>query len=90
MLPLNRCNKYELDFSKPTKSNSVVIGNRTIIINKKDKDGLSVKCYVAWDYKSKIQLAFSDDKDKLILFLLGKESDIEEIFNEKGLFSYGS
>ena len=86
MVKLDNCIKYELDFSKPTRSNSVVIGDRVIMIMKRDELGKTIKFFIAYDYKTKRILAWNNDKDKLIKFLVDRESDIRVTFGERGLF----
>lgn len=64
--------KFEGDFPKLSKSNSVVIGN-SIIYFKKVKG-----VYVAWDYKTKIKIVATDSKERLLTWLRYKEKEIEE------------
>lgn len=69
MNEVSSCEKYEPKIKKLTKANSLVINERVIYICKKDHTGKASKLFVAYDYETKIQLAFNKDKDILIEFL---------------------
>ena len=60
------CNVYEGSFSKLTRANSFIASGRIIIVLKKQHDGKPSDCYVAYDYKTKKQLTFHWEKDRLI------------------------
>lgn len=75
-------NIYQLEFSKPTRSNSIVIHDRVIMLMKKDYEGKSAKIYIAYDYKTKKQLTFHFDKDKLIEVLNRVSQDKWDLLND--------
>ena len=64
--------KFEGNFPKLSKSNSVVVG-KNIIYFKKIKS-----VYVCWDYKTKIKIIATNDKERLMSWLHSKEKEIEE------------
>ena len=64
--------KFEGNFPKLSKSNSVVVGNN-IIYFKKVKG-----VYVAWDYKTRIKIVATDSKERLLSWLQSKDIEIEE------------
>lgn len=60
------CNIYHLEFSKPTRANSIVIRDRVIMLLKKDYEGNPSKVYCAYDYKTKQYLTFGHTKEECI------------------------
>jgi len=78
--------KYKPDIGKLTKANSTVADGRVIYIVKKDSEGKSGKFipYVAYDYKTRVQLTFDFDKSKLIE-RLNKLNITERIENDKSI-----
>ena len=71
-------NIYQQEFSKLTRVNSCIIGERIIVILKKDSEGKACSVYVAYDYKTKKQLLFDFDKE----ILINKLKSLEGRFNE--------
>ena len=70
MIPIEDCFRYQPDIKRLTKSNSFIHNGRVIYLVKKDHEGKAMKNhFVAYDYKTKIQLAFMTNKDKLIEFI---------------------
>lgn len=59
--------------------NSIVINGRIIYITKSDNEGKASLFYVAFDYKTRVQLGFNSDKDFLIEYL--KKQDLK-VLNE--------
>ena len=72
MIELNKCFKYSQPISKLTKANSILVDERVIYIVKKDHTGKACGLYIAYDYETKIQLAFNKKKDELIEYLKSK------------------
>ena len=72
ILAIEDCFVYELEFSKLTKANSVVIDNRIVYIVKKDYRGSASPFFTAYDYTTKVQILFNKDKKKLIEILKTK------------------
>jgi hypothetical protein len=66
------CFKYEPPIKRLTKSNCITADSRVIYIVKKDYKGNASKLYIAYDYVTKIQIAFHKDKEFLIKFLQNK------------------
>lgn len=69
MRPLRDCLKYQPEIKRLTKSNSTLIDGRVVYVTKKDNEGKSIKIYMAYDYKTRIQLGGHSDKEFLIDFL---------------------
>lgn len=82
MIPLDKCYEYEPPITRLTKANSTTVGSRVIYIVKKGNDGKAMKVYSAYDYKTKKLIASNWDKPFLIQFLLDREKEIKETFNE--------
>ena len=61
--------RYEPSIKRLTKANSNIINNRVIYIVKQNCLGNNIKMFMAYDYKTKIQLYGHFDKDSLIEFL---------------------
>lgn len=80
MKSLDECFKYEPEIKRLTKANSLLVGTRVIYIVKKNHKGQANRFYIAYDYKTKVQLAFNTDKEALKEFLLFMEEDIERVF----------
>jgi hypothetical protein len=76
MYSKEQCFKYSGDIKKLTKANSTIVGNRVIYIVKKDHEQKTSKLYIAYDYKTKIQLAYNSEKDKLIEYLNKRKEDL--------------
>ena len=73
MVELTDCFKYELPIKKLTKSNSIMVDDRVIYIVKKDHTGKASRFFFAYDYLTKIQLHFKDNKQELV-DVLSKEN----------------
>lgn len=58
-----------------------MVGKRVVYMVKKTHEGKPSRFYIAYDFKTGIQLCFSEDKECLKEFLLSKEEDIENIFS---------
>lgn len=80
MIPLKDCFRYEPEIKRLTKSNSFIHQGRVIYIVKKENTGKAFGLYVAYDYKTKVQLAFHKNKDDLIDFI--KRQDLGVLDNE--------
>jgi len=66
---ISLCSSASFSFGKVTKANSFIINNRIIYVTKKDSTGNQCSLYIAFDYKSGIQLGFSSSKEKLCKML---------------------
>lgn len=64
---------------KLSKSNSVIVGDRIIYISKKNHKGKITGMYIAFDYETKIQIAFHKDKDELINYLKSRDKDLKDV-----------
>ena len=69
MNKLEDCFRIKKNFPNLSKANSAVCNGRVIYIIKEDHAGKSSDFFFAYDYETKIQLHFHEDKDKLIEFL---------------------
>lgn len=76
------CNIYQGTFSKLTKANSALVNGRVIVILKKQYDGKASDCYIAYDYKTKKQLTYHFEKDKLIEVLNRVSKDKWDLLND--------
>lgn len=79
MIPIDKCFRYEPEIKRLTKASSCIASGRVIYIAKKDYTGKASKLYVAYDYKTKIQLAFNTNKDKLIEYIQEKDLSVLDI-----------
>lgn len=95
MKQIDECYKFQADFPKATKGNSAIIGGRLLMIIKKTHDDSKFyvarrkvngkiktkthSLYIAYDYKTKTQLMFHEDKDQLVEYLKTREDDLKEI-----------
>lgn len=79
MIALSNCFKYEPKISRLTSANSIIVGSRVIYITKKDHTGKTTSSFIAYDYETKIQLAWHKNKDDLIAYLNKKEKEINEL-----------
>ena len=75
MIPLSKCFRYEPEIKRLTKANSIAVNGRVLYIVKKFYNGDASRLYACYDYKTKIQLAFHEDKDMLIEFM--KKQDLK-------------
>lgn len=75
MIPIESCYRYTGIITKLTKTNSFIHNGRVIYIAKKDHEGKPYGLYIAYDYKTKIQLAFGKTKDFVIEFI--KKQDLK-------------
>lgn len=64
--------KFEGNFPKLSKSNSIAIGSSIVYIKK-----VGV-VYVAWDYKKKVKLVSTDSKERLIEYLEKNKTEMEK------------
>ena len=64
--------KFEGDFPKLSKSNSLAVGSSIIYIKKIGKS------YIAWDYKTRIKVVATDSKERLIDYLNINKNKLEE------------
>lgn len=64
---------------KLSKPNSVIVGDRIIYISKKNHKGKTTGMYIAFDYETKIQIAFHKDKDELINYLKSIDKDLKDV-----------
>lgn len=74
MIALSKAKRYEPEIKRLTKSNSLAIQDRIIYIAKKDYQGKAVKIFVAYDYKTKVQLYANFSKELIVDYL--KEQDL--------------
>jgi len=79
MISLDKCFRYEPEIKRLTKASSFIADGRVIYITKKDHQGKPIVLYAAYDYKTRVQLAFMDNKEKLIEFI--KKQDLK-VLNE--------
>ena len=70
-------NRYQPDI-KVAKSNSLLVANRLFFFLKKDYEGNPAKAYIIYDYETRIQIAFSYEKDKI-------ESLLYNLFERDGV-----
>ena len=68
--------KYEGNFPKLSKSNSLVVDGLMFYIKKIGKS------YVAWEYKSRIKIVATDNKERLIDWLHINNEEIKRRLNE--------
>ena len=68
--------KYEGNFPKLSKSNSLVVDGLMFYMKKLDGS------YIAWEYKSKIKIVATDDKERLITWLHINSKEIKRRLNE--------
>lgn len=64
--------RYEDEFPKLSKSNSIALGSHIFYFKK--VRGV----YVCWDYKTKIKIVSTDNKDRLIEWLKNNIGEIDE------------
>ena len=76
MLDTKVCFKYQPEIKKLTNANSTMVDSRIVYIVKKDYTGKTSSMYIAYDYKTRIQLAFHKNKDELIEYLKDKKLDV--------------
>jgi hypothetical protein len=61
---------------KLTKANSALVNDRVFFFLKKDYTGKAVKCYIVYDYETKIQVGFFWNKEDIV-------SGLERIFKKE-------
>lgn len=74
MIPLEQCFRYEPKITRLTKANSFTHQGKVIYVVKKESNGKAYGIYIAYDYKTKVQLGFNRDKNWLIEFI--KKQDL--------------
>ena len=91
-LIFNKVLRYKEELSKPTKANSFIHMGRVIILLGKDVDGKALKvksgvksktAYIAYDYKTRLQLAYHYDKDFLKDYIKELDLSILESFDSE-------
>ena len=68
--------RYEGDFPKLSKANSLALGKHIFYMKKIGS------VYVCWDYKSKIKIVSTDNKPRLIEWLHKRYDEIERRLND--------
>lgn len=81
MIDILSCHRYSLPMPKLSKVNSFIIDDRVIYVTKSDYLGKTSRLYIAYDYETKIQLAFNINKDELIEYL--KDKNLKVLKNVK-------
>ena len=76
MLDTKVCFRWQPIFPRLSDVNSLFVDNRVIYIAKKNYTGKDSNLYIAYDYKTRIQLAFHKNKDELIEYLKDKKLDV--------------
>ena len=69
-------NRYEGDFPRMNKNSSIAVDGMLFYIKKIDK------LFVAYEFKSKIQVNESFDRDKLLIWLEANIIEIKRRINE--------
>lgn len=69
-------NKFEGDFPKLSKSNSLVLGEYIIYIKKIDTS------YVAFEYKTRLRVVATDSKERLIEYLIKNKDKLDRLIKE--------